>query len=468
MLTLPPQLDAIHHCDALDLLRALPDNSIHCVVTSPPYFGLRDYGADGQIGLEDTPAAFVARLVELFEEVWRVLRDDGVCWINLGDSYSTRLSGDGWGDYEWKTGGKVAPAAGTISDTKRTRADIGLPAKNLLGIPWRVALALQDAGWWLRSDIIWAKPNPMPESVTDRPTKAHEYVFLLTKSGQPLFWSHRDDAAQRTQPAPDYRWINRETGEERTQPPPNWKSDKQAKKLWGRVNLWRSHDYWYDADAIREPHKAESLKRMNYGLETDRSRNYPGSAQTLKMGEDAQMCHSAGRNKRTVWTVPTEPSPFKHFAMFPQALIEPMILAGCPETVCSECGAGYVRGVERKANYTQRQDRGQPNGKPPQVDSSGWEPPDVTDHGFTPSCDCNAPPDAGIVLDPFMGSGTTALVAQKHGRHFIGCDVNEDYVKLARDRVLAHGDDKRMVKEQAAGVRQLDLFGDPVTPGDGA
>ena len=189
--------------DCREQLQTLPAGSVQTCVTSPPYYGLRKYGDDvREIGQEATPdcrarrrivsvtettdedgvtyyiptygpivpcgACYVCRLVAVFDEVKRVLRDDGTCWINLGDSYSTRLSGDGWGDYEWKTGGAVAPAADTLSDVKRTRADIGIPPKNLLGMPWRVAFALQDAGWILRSDIIWSKPNPMPESVTDR------------------------------------------------------------------------------------------------------------------------------------------------------------------------------------------------------------------------------------------------------------------------------------------------------------
>jgi DNA modification methylase len=316
----------IVHCDAETLLRSLPANSVHCVVTSPPYYGLRDYGTDGQIGLEDTPAAFVARLVDVFEGVRRVLRPDGVCWLNLGDTYGTGT-----------TAARKSGKRGIGDNTQNAQdiARVGGMAKQLLGIPWRVAFALQAAGWWLRSDIIWHKPNPMPESVTDRPTKAHEYVFMLTKSAR----------------------------------------------------------YWYDADAVRDPATpgTHTTTSTSFGSQASGKNITPTGNQ--KPG--ATFSWGNARNKRTVWTVPTEPKPFQHFAMFPQALIEPMILAGCPK--------------------------------------------------------------GGIVLDPFMGSGTTALVAQRLGRDFIGCDVNEDYVKLARDRVQYHGDDKRMVKEQAAGVQQIAL-----------
>lgn len=179
----------IREGDVLDRLREMPDESVHCCVTSPPYFGLRDYGVEGQIGLEPTPAAFVSKMVEVFAEVRRVLRSDGTCFVNLGDSY-TEGAGNRNGlngttanfkhDHGEKCGANANPRIGSG----------GLAPKQLLGVPWRVALALQDAGWWLRQDIIWSKPNPMPESVRDRCTKAHEYVFLLTKSAR-YFWDAR-------------------------------------------------------------------------------------------------------------------------------------------------------------------------------------------------------------------------------------------------------------------------------------
>jgi hypothetical protein len=168
--------------DCIEGMRTLPDASVHCCVTSPPYWGLRDYGHDGQIGLEETPEAYVARMVEVFREVRRVLRDDGTCWVNLGDSL--RSGGLGRNDADRNIGGRGGNKLGSGNPGRQGRLEInsGLKPKDLVGIPWRVAFALQADGWWLRQDIIWHKPNPMPESVTDRCTKAHEYVFLLTKS----------------------------------------------------------------------------------------------------------------------------------------------------------------------------------------------------------------------------------------------------------------------------------------------
>lgn len=310
-------VNEVYCMDALELLRQMGDGSVNCIVTSPPYFGLRDYGVDGQIGLEQTPAEYVARLVAVFREARRVLRDDGTFWLNLGDSYATRLGGDGWGDYEWKTGGKVAPAGGTVSDVKRTREDIGVAPKNLLGIPWRVAFGLQDDGWILRSEIIWHKPNPMPESVTDRPTKAHETVFLFAKSPR----------------------------------------------------------YWYDADAIREDSAPSSVARSKYnGKQTAQPKANAGVEAGIYCGVPSMAkAYGQGRNKRSVWTIATQPFSGAHFAVFPPKLIEPMILAGCP--------AG------------------------------------------------------GVVYDPFMGSGTTALVARRLGRQFIGSELNADYCEIACQRL---------------------------------
>lgn len=393
----------IVHTDAETLLRSLPEGSVHCIVTSPPYYGLRDYGEDGQIGLEDTPQQYVDRMVDVFELARRSLRDDGTLWLNLGSSYA---NDDKWGG---TTGGKHVSALHGNSGIGRQKRTTGFKAKDLIPIPWMVAMALQSAGWYLRSDIIWHKPNPMPESVTDRPTKAHEYVFLLTKSAR----------------------------------------------------------YFYDADAIRLPVAASTVGRgkVDFGgakgrayspMETDP--NFRNGNEQWGRTFDYKASCANGRNRRSVWSIPTEPKPFQHFAMFPQALIEPMILAGSPAQVCAVCGAPYVRDVTRHANYEKRQDRGQPDYKPPMVDSSGWKPATVIDNGFTPSCDCHADTSRGIVVDPFMGSGTTALVAQRLQRDFIGCDVNAEYVTLARDRVRYHGDDKRMVKEQDAGVQQLGLF----------
>lgn len=272
--------------DCLDLMRAMPDESVNCCVTSPPYFGLRDYGHDGQIGLESTPDAFVARLVEVFREVRRVLRDDGTLWLNLGDSYA-------------RTGGtdrQVSPTAAVgstrntleqMSDRSGNASAIGMKHKDLIGIPWRVAFALQADGWYLRQDIIWHKPNPMPESVTDRCTKAHEYLFLLSKSPR----------------------------------------------------------YFYDAEAIKEPSvDPESHKGMRPRAE-DKRKGDPLFA--TKVGASAAGKSYPTRNRRSVWSVTTKPFKGAHFATFPPDLIRPCILAGCPKggTVLDPFGGAGTTGL---------------------------------------------------------------------------------------------------------------------------
>jgi DNA modification methylase len=274
--------------DALELLRAMPDESVHCCVTSPPYWGMRDYGIDGQLGLEATPVAYVERMVEVFREVRRVLRRDGTLWLNLGDCYATGAGavGDhpGGGEQGARWRGDVdrhrddrrrAPnsekqtAAAMGPQTQPNRMPIsGLKPKDLVGMPWRVAFALQADGWWLRSDIIWAKPNPMPESVTDRPTKAHEYLFLFAKSRR----------------------------------------------------------YYYDAEAVAEPIAEQTeVDRVDSGRFTP-DRGFPGATDhgNGRLGANP----NGRRNKRTVWEIATAPFPAAHFATFPPALVEPCVLAG--------------------------------------------------------------------------------------------------------------------------------------------
>ena len=267
--------------DCIEGMRTLAEGSVHCCVTSPPYWGLRDYGHEGQIGLEETPEAYVGRMVEVFREVRRVLRDDGTAWVNLGDSYcggggyapnapcnQRRADGESWG----------AMNAFSVREgeaRKKARPGYtppGLKAKDLVGIPWRVAFALQADGWWLRQDIIWHKPNPMPESVRDRCTKAHEYVFLLTKSER----------------------------------------------------------YFYDAEAVKEAFADE--RKGNPGRYTKRysigaGRN-DAATKSQPWNEDGA---KQGRNRRSVWTITTKPYGGAHFAVMPPDLVEPCIKAGCPE-----------------------------------------------------------------------------------------------------------------------------------------
>ena len=263
----------IHTGNCLDILPTMEAGSVNCCVTSPPYFGLRDYGNDEQIGLEETPEAFVESMVNVFREVKRVLADDGTLWLNLGDSYSS--------------GGRTTTTVQTIrgecgEDAKKStvcRPPVieGIKPKDLIGIPWRVALALQADGWYLRQDIIWSKPNPMPESVTDRCTKAHEYIFLLSKSPK----------------------------------------------------------YYYDADAIKQPASVESQKRLLRGV-SDNHKNINGAPGQTKHSMNQPRTRREGEldetrcNKKSVWAVPTQSYSGAHFATFPPDLIKPCIMAGCP------------------------------------------------------------------------------------------------------------------------------------------
>jgi DNA modification methylase len=270
--------------DALEVLKTFPSDCVQCVVTSPPYYGLRDYQVDGQIGLESTPVDYVQKLVEVFREVRRVLRPDGTLWLNLGDSYTSHNA------KQVKPSGRTVGHVGMTKGTPvRPPIVPHLGAKQLLGIPWRVAIALQDDGWYLRSDIIWSKPNPMPESVTDRPTKSHEYVFLLSKNER----------------------------------------------------------YFYDADSIREPHSLEvrlNGRSPNFAPhqwipDGDKFGNHNRS------GGDGVGYHPQGRNKRSVWSIATHPYSEAHFATMPTKLVEPCILAGSrPGDIVLDpfCGAGTV------------------------------------------------------------------------------------------------------------------------------
>ena len=293
--------------DVREQLKTLPDASVHCCVTSPPYWGLRDYGVSGQIGLESTPAEYVETMVQVFREVRRVLRDDGTCWINLGDSYFGSGKGGNPEDSPFR---KQATNEGSLYGRPTNRADkllcgqhllpggiadpdcqtSFLKAKDLVGIPWRAAFALQADGWYLRQDIIWAKPNPMPESVRDRCTKAHEYIFLLSKSER--YYFNADAIAE-----------NATVGD-------------------------NGSSFTDERDIITKPGLGMATRKTNYA-----AANIPGqSAHGYTKRDDGltAMAPSGKRNKRSVWTVATAPFKEAHFATFPPALIEPCILAGCP------------------------------------------------------------------------------------------------------------------------------------------
>jgi len=459
----------------LDTLRQLPNQSVHCCITSPPYWGLRSYqtepqiwggtdecehvwGADmpkpgseyreglstsifagredkgeirkrlvgnapsekstlvgggkhrpgtkyaqneehatggqfcqrcgaawrGELGSEPTPELFVEHLVQVFREVRRVMRDDAVAWVNMGDSYNA-MQGNGF-----KPGGGRNISAENIP---KPRKQIGLKPKDLCGMPWRLAFALQAEGWYLRSDIIWAKPNPMPESVTDRPTKSHEYVFLLTKSAK----------------------------------------------------------YYYDATAVKEPLAESTLADGRNAT----GRHTQGDKEGSKYGADGSPDQPSwyrsktfvnpcgGRNLRSVWTIPTEANPLAHFAAFPRRLVEPCIMAGTSEKgVCRSCGSPWTRVVEkRQAGETLPEIDGTKNGD---MYVSRYGAPrlgpgikdTVTTISWRPTCSCPAAdPVPATVLDCFHGSGTTMIVSIGMNRSYVGIELNPEYVKMSRKRL---------------------------------
>lgn len=320
-------------------LPTIAAGSVHCVVTSPPYFGLRDYGVAGQLGNEGTVDEFVENLVGVFREVRRTLRDDGTLWLNLGDSYAS--------------------------------------GKDLLGIPWRVAFALQADGWTLRQDIIWHKPSPMPESVRDRCTKAHEYLFLLAKSPR----------------------------------------------------------YFYDADAVAEASVDPGVRSYQATGTKDASARSSPQMRTRVAGSCGA---GATRNRRSVWKIASQPFKGAHFATFPQRLVEPCILAGTSARgACPTCGAPWSRVTTRtKLTRERPNDHVKVDGSHGNSCANSVAGVAVATIGWAASCKCSpAEPVPCVVLDPFGGAGTVGLVAQRLGRDAILCELNPSYAELSRERI---------------------------------
>jgi DNA modification methylase len=429
----------IHQGHTLDTLQRLPPDSIHCVVTSPPYWGLRDYGLEplvwggepgcahewgeqirtswansvpgqnnqpikntaaghwkpkitapfcrrcgawlGSLGLEPTPELYLEHLVAIFREVRRVLRPDGTLWLNMGDSYNG--SGGAGGDYGpggLKEGQPKFPG----------RKFPHLKPKDLCGIPWRLALALQADGWWLRSDIIWSKPNPMPASVTDRPTTSHEYIFLLTKSAK----------------------------------------------------------YFYDQEAVKEQSTGQQGAAANFQRET-KEHLLPGQNAKQHRTNRQPTADNGSRNLRTVWEIATEPFPEAHFATFPQRLVERCLKAGTSaKGCCPQCGAPWRRVVEKSGGSTGKDwnthNRGNNdliigNTKNKKTTDGIYQ---VQTIGWQPTCKClvaQASPPANLspctALDPFGGAGTTALIAAKMGLNAILCELKPEYVQMSTARL---------------------------------
>jgi len=328
---------------------------------------------DAGIGLEPTLAEYLDNMRAVGRELWRVLRDDGTLWLNMGDCYVNH-SQPGGGD----------PTIGrrNIGESEyRPTIVAGLKPKDLVGLPWRVAFAFQEEGWYLRSDIIWAKPNPMPESVRDRPTKAHEYLFLLSKKPR----------------------------------------------------------YYYDAEAVREPANSADRPQPTAEMKTIRPNDTSWHDNRYAPGPSGYGVSAAGRNRRTVWTIPTQPYKGAHFATFPPKLVEPCILAGTSPKACGVCGAPWERVVERKKMVVRpgpSREARQENGRlRTQVNGTMVEPPSSETVDWRPTCDHDDDSGKCIVFDPFCGSGTVGEVAQGFGRRFVGLDLSEPYLELARKRI---------------------------------
>ncbi len=435
----------ILHGDCRSVLPMLPEKSVQCCVTSPPYFGLRDYGVDGQIGLEPTPEEYVAEMVAVFREVRRVLRDDGTVWLNIGDSYAPVNRGENARPRrETMTGLQTGNPHSDIPTRRELIQGVarsGVKQKDLLGIPWMVAFALRADGWFLRAENIWAKRNCMPESVQDRTTRAHEHVFLLTKSGDDLFWTHRCGAGSRKRPEPDYRWIHRATKEERSTAPAGW--PEAGKDTWRRVNLWDASDYFYDAEAVKEEGAVPSGTRAAKGS------NVRSELKDVNGRPPEYWEYTGTRNLRSVWWIGTKPFAGSHFAVMPTELAELCIMAGTSERgCCPACSAPWVRRTASEVSLSSGSGKSgrKPTGKGAggvQTESGDYDirmGPVVTTAtvGWQPSCDCPAAdPVPCIVIDPFSGAGTTALVADRLGRSAIGIELNPDYAAMGSERVRA-------------------------------
>lgn len=348
--------------DCIESMRTLQDQSVNTCVTSPPYYGLRDYGMAGQIGLEETPAEFIERLVEVFREVRRVLRNDGTAWVNMGDTYASIAGGYAPGGSAGKHDIVSQATRGAVLRGTRRSPPVGLKQKDLMGIPWRLAFALQDDGWYLRQDIIWHKPNPMPESTRDRCTKSHEYLFLLSKS--PRYYYDQDAIKEPVALSSIIR-MAQDLEQQRG-------SDRVPGKSNGPMKAVRS--------------KRDSFKRDD----SKREQPIPGQSRgTHRPDREESAWPLDTRNKRSVWTVPTQGFKGAHFATFPPDLIRPCILAGAPL--------------------------------------------------------------GGVVLDPFGGAGTTAVVSMQEGRKSILCELNPEYAAMAERRIASAWLD---------GAAQMDVFRD--------
>jgi len=413
--------DTIIQGDVLEKVKEIPDESIDCIVTSPPYWGLRDYGVAGQWGLEPTFHEWIKKMLQLTAELKRVLKKTGVCWIDIGDTYAS----DG------KVGGDIDLDPGMDINRGRGRIIPGTyQTKCLCMIPERLALGIIDQGWILRNKIIWHKPNAMPASVTDRFKNSYEIVYMFSK--QKKYWFDLDSV----------RVPMKESTINRLEY--SWDTSKISK---GDM---------YGENKIGQRAKGNrSLKEINLGMKAKKQDNVPSKNANLYKGFnercEVQGSNIAGANPGDVWTIATQPFSEAHFATFPEKLIEPMIRASCPREVCVKCG--FIReriikhespqmGVDIPADFSEESfayNIGLSKNSGLRSTNKGewykWKAghPDET-IGWT-SCKCNVEFKAGIVLDPFFGSGTVGVVAQKLNRHWLGIELKQEYIQMALDRI---------------------------------
>lgn len=536
--------------NALDVLKTLPTGSIHCSVTSSPYYGLRNYGTPPQIwggdptcqhdwnevhppgyrgsdtnpgplqhegnknrdklvsnvcskcgaqrcelGLEKTPGDFIKHLVQIYHELYRVLRDDGIFWCNIGDSYASAAG----------KGGSGTPTGrnGRGEDYQRPQGFGECKPKDLMEIPSMLASAMRSDGWYLRSRLPWVKRSALPSSVIDRPGSSLEYFFLFAKSGNPSFWVHPTRPAVRIKPEPDYIYKHVQTGVETANPPADWnipvEEDGQTSRLrWKRRNLWAGRDYFYDhvavmqksSESYNKDKRPRGVLRQKVNENTKYDREDPQYAKQEVVGgllvnvpQKQDLCGNPtliGFNGRyedpgtglrfmrdsdfffRTWqgllqnedggpvALVVNPASFKgsHFATFPPKMLEPMILAGTSEGgVCPKCGAPYVRVTIRKSitshdGITKTQyEEGSSANRISLLQQAARERGSeycnmVETSGWLPSCFCNAgDPVPATVLDPFSGAGTTGLVCKAHNRNYIGIDLNPAYNEMASKRI---------------------------------
>lgn len=464
---MPPEVKILIG-DCLDVLAQLPEKSIHCVVTSPPYLWLRNYQIPPTtwpqvdysplsgmapmtiepmvccLGLESSVEAFIGHLVHVFRGVSRVLRDDGTLWVNFGDSFNSRSGQHRASD---KTGKKQATNRGAIHVSRFYCKN--LAAKQLIGVPWRLALALQADGWYLRSDCIWSKSNPMPESVVDRPTMSHEYVFLLAKQPQYFYdWFGVREPAAGTAPARSAKASAFPTSELRI--------DDEGRRRIPGVNPKAMKMSGQNSRAVVE----RDVKKQDLYESPDGVRAVIGFNERCRQNRSysaAMVGLTAFRNLRSVWSIRTHPFPGKHFATFPPKLAERCIIAGTSERgCCPTCGTPWIRVIEKgKPNLEHQQAcGGDVNGEYHGKNTKPYElhgaesastvkarilagMVDRKSVGFKPSCSCFVlPPIPCVCLDPFGGSGTVGEIALKRGRSAIIIEIGSQYEPLIKQRVL--------------------------------